>query len=58
MAALRELFTTDIGLLSLFVIVFIIGMGFWLYRFFTSRMREDAARRSTAAAGPTATRPR
>lgn len=57
MVALRELFTTDIGLLSLFVIAFIIGMGFWLYRFFTSRMREDAVRASTAAAGATAKKP-
>jgi uncharacterized membrane-anchored protein len=51
MVALRELLTTDIGLLSLCVIAFIVGMGFWLYRFFTMRMREDAARASAAAAG-------
>jgi uncharacterized membrane-anchored protein len=50
--ALRELLTTDIGLLSLFVIAFIIGMGFWLYRFFTSRMREDEAAARSAAAKP------
>ena len=54
MVALRELFTTDIGLLSLFVIVFIIGMGFWLSRFFKARMLEDeaAARAAAAKAAP------
>lgn len=57
MVALRELFTTDIGLLSLFVIVFVIGMGFWLSRFFKARMLEDeAAARAAAAKG--AARPR
>jgi hypothetical protein len=49
MVALRELFTTDIGLLSLFVIVFIIGMGFWLSRFFKARMLEDEAAARAAA---------
>jgi hypothetical protein len=54
MVALRELFTTDIGLLSLFVIVFIIGMAFWLSRFFRARMLEDeaAARVASAKAAP------
>jgi hypothetical protein len=53
MVALKELFTTDIGLLSLFVILFIIGMGFWLSRFFAARMREDeaAARAGAVKAG-------
>jgi len=57
MVALKELFTTDIGLLSLFVILFIIGMGFWLSRFFAARMREDeaAARVGAVKAG---TKPR
>lgn len=57
MVALRELFTTDIGLLSLFVIVFIIGMGFWLSRFFKARMLEDEAA-ARAAAAKTAPKPR
>jgi len=52
MVALTELLTTDIGLLSLFVIAFIIGMGFWLYRFFTARMREDEAAARAAAGRP------
>jgi hypothetical protein len=53
MVALKELFTTDIGLLSLFVILFIIGMGLWLSRFFAARMREDeaAARAGAVKAG-------
>jgi len=52
MVALKELFTTDIGLLSLFVIAFIIGMGIWLSRFFAARMREDEAA-ARASAGRT-----
>jgi hypothetical protein len=53
MVALKELFTTDIGLLSLFVILFVIGIGFWMSRFFAARIREDeaAARASAGKAG-------
>ena len=56
MVALKELLTTDIGLLSLFVILFIIFMAFWLSRFFKARMLEDeaaarAAARTAAKAG-------
>jgi hypothetical protein len=53
MVALKELFTTDIGLLSLFVILFVIGIGFWMSRFFAARIREDeaAARASAVKAG-------
>jgi hypothetical protein len=58
MVALKELFTTDIGLLSLFVILFIIGMGFWLSRFFKARMLEDEAAAARAAAAKGATPPR
>jgi len=43
MQALRNLLTTDYGLLSLFVIVFTIGMGGWLYSFVKRKMAEDAA---------------
>lgn len=57
MVALRELFTTEIGLLSLFVILFTFGMGFWLSRFFKARMLEDEAA-ACAAAAKGATRPR
>jgi hypothetical protein len=51
MVALKELFTTDIGLLSLFVILFILGMGLWLSRFFAARMREDEAVARARAVG-------
>jgi len=50
MVALKELFTTDIGLLSLFVILFIVGMGLWMSRYFAARMREDEAAVRAAAA--------
>lgn len=39
--ALQELFSTDIGLLSVFTIGFIIVMGIYLYRFVKRHMRED-----------------
>ena len=50
MVALKELFTTDIGLLSLFVILFIVGMGLWMSWYFAARMREDEAAERAAAA--------
>lgn len=39
------LFTSDIGLFSLFVIVFTIGMSIFFARFFRKKMDEDAARK-------------
>ncbi len=57
MVALKELFSTDIGLLSLFVILFIIGMGLWLARFFAARVREDEAA-ARAGAVKTGAKPR
>jgi hypothetical protein len=42
MDALRELFTTDIGLLSLGVIVFVIGMGIWFSRWFNKQIEDEA----------------
>jgi hypothetical protein len=44
MEALKLLFTSDIGLLSLFTIVFIIGMGVWFRRFFTKQIEAEEAR--------------
>lgn len=44
MEALKLLFTSDIGLLSLFTIVFIIGMGIWFRRFFTKQIEAEEAR--------------
>jgi hypothetical protein len=35
---MKELFGTDIGLLSLFTIGFIIAMGVWFYVWFNRRM--------------------
>lgn len=37
------LFSTDYGLFSLFVIVFVIGMSVWFSRFFSRKIREDQA---------------
>lgn len=45
MDALRLLFTTDIGLLSLFTIVFIIGMGVFFRVFIARKIDEEARRR-------------
>lgn len=39
--ALQELFTTDIGLLSLFTISFIIVMGAFIFRFVKRHMDDD-----------------
>ena len=41
--AWQELLKTDIGLFSLFVIVFILGMAVWFARFFSRKMREEEA---------------
>ncbi|MBK1680021.1 DUF3149 domain-containing protein [Rhodocyclus tenuis] len=38
------LFTSDIGLFSLFVIAFTIGMSVFFARFFRKKMDEDAAK--------------
>lgn len=37
---LKLLFTHPIGILSLFTIVFIIGMGFWLSAWFKRKMND------------------
>ena len=36
------LLTSGMGLFSLFVIVFIVGMAIWFSRFFNAKMRQDA----------------
>ena len=41
--AWQELFKTDIGLFSLFVIVFILGMAVWFARYFSRKMHEEEA---------------
>jgi hypothetical protein len=40
--ALKELFSTDIGLLSVFTIGFILVMGVYLYGYAKKHMDEDA----------------
>lgn len=49
MEALKELFGTDIGLLSLFTIGFIIVMAIYLYYFVRRHMREDEKRAQARA---------
>lgn len=41
MVALRELFFTDVGLMSLIVILFIVGMAIWFNRFFARKIAES-----------------
>jgi len=40
-----ELFTTDIGLLSVFTIGFVIVMGIYFVAFFSKKMDEDSRKR-------------
>ncbi len=44
MAALKDFFSTDYGLMSAAVIAFTLGMGVWYARFFARNIREDAER--------------
>ena len=44
MQALHELFTTDVGLMSIGVIVFMLGMGGFYLRYFIHHMHIDEAR--------------
>jgi uncharacterized ion transporter superfamily protein YfcC len=37
------LFSTDYGLFSLFVILFVVGMSLWFSYFFSKKIREDQA---------------
>jgi len=41
MKALVDLFSTDYGLFSVAVIVFVIGMGVWFSRFFKRKIAES-----------------
>lgn len=40
--AMQELFTTDIGLLSLFTIDFILAMAVFIWRFVKNNIRKDS----------------
>jgi cbb3-type cytochrome oxidase subunit 3 len=42
MVAIKDLFGTDIGLLSVFTIVFIVVMGVYIYGYAKRHMEEDA----------------
>lgn len=43
MHALKDLFTTDVGLMSIGGIAFMLGMGVFFVRYFLRHMREDEA---------------
>lgn len=45
MQALKELFTSDIGLLSVFTVAFAAGMIIFLYNFFKKHMNEGSNQR-------------
>lgn len=42
MAALKDFFSTDYGLMSAVVIAITLGMGVWYARFFARNIRRDA----------------
>jgi hypothetical protein len=44
MHALKDLFTTDVGLMSIGGIAFMLGMGVFFYSYFMRHIREDTAR--------------
>jgi Protein of unknown function (DUF3149) len=44
MHALKDLFTTDVGLMSVSGIAFMLGMGVFFVRYFIRHMHEDEAR--------------
>lgn len=56
MHALKDLFTSDVGLMSLAGLSFMLGMGVFFVRYFLRHIREDAA--AAAAAAAQAERPR
>lgn len=49
MHALQDLLTSDVGLMSLFTIVFMLGGGAFFIRYLLRHMREDAAAAAEAA---------
>ncbi|NML13579.1 DUF3149 domain-containing protein [Azohydromonas caseinilytica] len=48
MHALKDLLTTDYGLMSIAVIVLVLGMGGWYVRYFLRHIQEDTARHAAA----------
>jgi Protein of unknown function (DUF3149) len=49
MHALKDLFTSDVGIMSLAVIAFMLGMGVFFLRYFLRHIRDDAARADQGA---------
>jgi hypothetical protein len=49
MHALKDLFTTDVGLMSVAGIAFMLGMGVFFVRYFLRHMQEDAAKAAAAS---------
>lgn len=49
MHALKDLFTTDVGLMSVAGLAFMLGMGAFFIRYFFKHIKEDTAR--AAASG-------
>jgi hypothetical protein len=48
MHALKDLFTTDVGLMSVAGIAFMLGMGVFFVRYFFKHMKEDGERAQRA----------
>lgn len=48
MHALKDLFTTDVGLMSVAGIAFMIGMGVFFVRYFLRHIQEDSDRAAKA----------
>ncbi|MBX3622027.1 MAG: DUF3149 domain-containing protein [Rhizobacter sp.] len=48
MHALKDLFTSDVGLFSVGAIAFMLGMGVFYVRYFLRHMHEDEARAKRA----------
>ncbi len=48
MHALKDLFTSDVGLMSAAGIAFMLGMAVFYIRFFLRHMREDEARQRSS----------
>ena len=48
MHALKDLFTTDVGLMSVAGIAFMLGMGVFFVNYFRRHIQEDAAKAAAA----------
>lgn len=53
MHALKDLFTSDVGLMSLIGLTFMLGMGVFYLRFFLRHMHEDEAAQAARAKSST-----